>query len=147
MTKTISRVVAILFVVAFAISVDASSAAPHLGIEVGEPQIKVIDGPDDDGDLRISVKVTVKNTTETEMNVELNVQALDRDNFEVFDMFLSDAVRAGQERVLTDTDYIQERTYKSVAKWRVEEVTARGGQPNNTVQPSTAASRGKRGRS
>ena len=72
-----SRIVVALFALAVIVPVAGSAEAPHLGIEISEPSIKVVDGPDGDGDFTISVKVRVKNTTETELTVDLIVQSLD----------------------------------------------------------------------
>jgi hypothetical protein len=124
-----------------AISFQTPFAAPHLGIEVGEPQRKVVDGPDDDGDLKVSFKVEVKNTAEIDVEVELVVSGLDRDNFELFDFTISGVVKNGRPRVLTDTQYIKQRLYNLITRWQVEEVTIRGEQPNNAVQPSAGAHR------
>ncbi len=119
-----------------AVSLVASPSVPHLGVEIGEPAVKILEGPDDDNDLTVSISVRVKNTTDRELAVDLIVQGVDRDGNELSDLHLSDAVKPGQERVFTDTTYIKDKVFKSVTTWRVEEATIRGGQPNNALQRS-----------
>jgi len=119
-----------------AVPLVASPGAPHLGVEIGEPAVKILEGPDDDSDLTVRISVRVKNTTERELAVDLIVQGLDREGSELYDLHLNDAVKPGLERTFTDTNYIKERVFKSVTTWRVEEATIRGGQPNNTLQRS-----------
>lgn len=114
----------------------ASSGAPHLGVEIAAPTVRIAEGPDNDRDLTISITVRVKNTTDRELAVELIVQGLDREGNELFDAFLNDAVMPGQERAFTDTGFIKDRMFKSVVTWRVEEATIRGGQSNNALQRS-----------
>ncbi|HOO76303.1 MAG TPA: hypothetical protein PLI51_00190 [bacterium] len=127
-------VLTVLFTLAFTVPIAASSDGPHLGIEIGEPTVKVVEGPDYDNDLTISISVRVKNTTEREVAVEVIVQGLDREGAELFDTFLNDALKPGQTRVFTDSVYIRNGLYKSIVIWRVEEATIRGGEPNNAPQ-------------
>jgi hypothetical protein len=47
---------------------------------------KVLGGPDDDGDLEISVKVTVRNTSGTDQDVKVIARAVDGEEYEVFDV-------------------------------------------------------------
>jgi hypothetical protein len=54
----------VVMTLAFLLVLPAFAAAPRLGIEVAAPEHKVIDGPNEDGDLDLSVKVMVKNTLE-----------------------------------------------------------------------------------
>jgi len=97
------------------------TAAPTPGLEASGLAHKVLSGPDDDGDLEISVKVTVRNTTESDVDAEVGVHAVDKEDFEVFDVRLSGKVKAGQTRVLSDTQFITEKLYKSIARWEIED--------------------------
>lgn len=99
----------------------SQTAGTPPGIEVSGLAHKVLSGPDEDGDLEISVKLTVKNTTEADTRVEITVQAIDGEDFEVFDVRLSGSVKAKQTRVLTDTQFISEKLYKTIVKWQIEE--------------------------
>ena|SRR6185503_4692984 len=96
-------------------------AAPTPGLEASGLTHKVLSGPDDDGDLKISIKVTVLNTTEAEIDAAVVARAVDKEDFEVFDVRLTGKVKAGKIRVLTDTQFITEKLYKSIARWEIED--------------------------
>jgi hypothetical protein len=98
---------------------DVAAAPP--GLETSGLAHKVLSGPDDEGDLEISVKVSVRNTTEADQEAQVIIRAVDKEEFEVFEVRLSGKVKAGQTRVLTDTQFISEKLYKSIVRWEVEE--------------------------
>ena len=97
----------------------AVSAPP--GLEFSGLAHKVLGGPDDDGDIEISVKVSVRNATDTDQDAEVVVRAVDKEDYEVFEVQLTGKVKAGQTRVLTDTQFISEKRYKSIVRWEIEE--------------------------
>ena len=49
------------------------------------------------------------------------VRAVDRDDYEVFDVALTGKVKARESRVLTDTQFISEKVYKTVVRWEIED--------------------------
>jgi hypothetical protein len=114
---------AIVMSVACVLAFPTFAAAPRLGIEIAPPEHKVLDGPNADGDLDLSVKVMVKNTLDMDESVQIVVQALDRDDYEVLEVVLSGPVRAGKSRPLTQSAMLQQDVYRTVVAWRVEEVT------------------------
>jgi len=114
---------AVVMSVACVLAFPTFAAAPRLGIEVAPPEHKVLDGPNADGDLDLSVKVMVKNTLDMDESVQIVVQALDRDDYEVLEVVLSGPVRAGKSRPLTQSAMLQQDVYRTVVAWRVEEVT------------------------
>jgi hypothetical protein len=117
-------VVALLVGLMLAVPSPASSAAaPRLGIEIASPEHKVLEGPNEDGDLELSVKVMVKNTLEMDESVQIVVQALDRDDYEVLEVVLAGPIRAGKARPLTQSALLQKEVYRTIVAWRVEEVT------------------------
>ena len=105
------------------IAAPSFAAPPRLGIEVAAPEHKVLDGPNADGDLELSVKVMVKNTLDMDESVQIVVQALDRDDYEVLEVVLAGPVRAGKARPLTQSALLQKDVYRTIVAWRVEEVT------------------------
>jgi len=110
-------------VVALFLAVPSFAAAPRLGIEVAAPEHKVLEGPNEDGELDISVKVMVKNTLDMDESVQIVVQALDRDDFEVLEVVLAGPIRAGKARPLTQSAMLQNDAYRTIVAWRVEEVS------------------------
>ena len=146
MFKSPSRLWALLFVIAIIPSSHADLSAAPLGLDVGAPQHKILGGPDEDADLEISVKVMVKNTSGQVQHVDLVVHALDREGFEVFEIFLSGVLKGGQTRAITGSDYIQERRYKTIVGWQIKEVTITGGQPDGDAQPPAEHPSGARNR-
>jgi hypothetical protein len=141
MTSSHWRIAMCLLVGAICAPAQPSWAVSRLSIEVDDPECKILQPADKDGDIEIAIKVTVQNTSETEVEVKTIIQGIDREGFEVFEVRLSDAVKAGQSRVLTDSDFLQERRFKSIVRWRVEEVTVRPGQPGSAVQATPDAPR------
>ena len=91
------------------------------GLEVSGLAHKVLSGPDDEGDMEISVKVSVRNTADTDRDAEVVVRAVDKEEFEVFEVRLTAKVKAGQTRTLSDTQFVGEKLYKSIVRWEIEE--------------------------
>lgn len=99
----------------------SGAVPPPKGLELTGLAHKVIDGPDEDGDLEISVKVTVRNTTGKDQDVKIKVRAVDGEDYEVFDMPITGIVKARDTRVLSDTQFISEKVYKTVVRWEIED--------------------------
>jgi len=91
------------------------------GLEFSGLAHKVLGGPDSDGDLEISVKLNVNNTTARVMDVKVVVRAVDSEGYEVFDVQLTGKVNARETRILTDSQYINEKLYKTIVRWEIEE--------------------------
>ena len=91
------------------------------GLEVSGLAHKILSGPDVDGDLAISIKVSVLNSTDTDQQAMVIVRAVDKEEYEVFEAHLNAKIKAGQLRILTDSHFIGEDLYNSIARWEVEE--------------------------
>ena len=98
-----------------------SVVSAQQGLEFSGLAHKVLAGPDSDGDLQISIKVNVRNPTSADHDAKVVVRAVDNDDYEVFDVQLTGKVKAGQTRILTDTQFINEKVYKSIARWEIED--------------------------
>lgn len=98
-----------------------SVVSAQQGLEFSGLAHKVLAGPDSDGDLEISIKVNVRNATNTDQDVKIVVRAVDKDDYEVFDVQLTGKVKAGQTRILTDTQFISEKVYKTIVRWEIED--------------------------
>lgn len=133
-------VVVMLVSLSFAIP-SIAAPAPRLGIEVAAPEHKVLDGPNADGDLELSVKVMVRNTLDMDESVQIVVQALDRDDYEVLEVVLAGPVRAGKARPLTQSAVLQKDVYRTIAAWRIEEVTITALQADGGPESRTSARR------
>lgn len=97
------------------------ATTPPKGLEFSGLAHKVLNGPDDDGDLEISVKLNVRNVTAKDQDVKVAVRAVDAEEYEVFDVHLTGKVKAREGRVLTDTQFISEKVYKTIVRWEIEE--------------------------
>ena len=91
------------------------------GLEFSGLAHKVLGGPDTDGDLEISVKLNVQNTTARVQDVKVVVRAVDSEGYEVFDVELTGKVNARDSRILTDSQYINEKLYKTIVRWEIED--------------------------
>ncbi|MGH9868129.1 MAG: hypothetical protein ACREAA_08200 [Candidatus Polarisedimenticolia bacterium] len=101
--------------------ITSSASFPgERGYEAGDVQHRVVMGPDEDGDLLVSVKVEVTNTTDEDMDVDLELQGCDRDGFELVELDLSGKVSARSSKVITDTDYISAEVLERIDHWNVE---------------------------
>ena len=49
------------------------------------------------------------------------VRAVDAEEYEVFDVQLTGKVKAREARILTDTQFISEKVYKTIVRWEVED--------------------------
>jgi hypothetical protein len=117
MTNTLTL---FLLSVLFPSSVAVLDSTP--GIEYGEVAHKVVDDhPDQDGELKISIKLSVRNDSDEDVSVDVMIRALDAEGFEVFEANLEGTVRAGATRVLTDSNYISPRIYKMISRWEIED--------------------------
>jgi hypothetical protein len=95
-----SKAVPALFLALLAAALPMTAVAAQ-GVEFSGLAHKVLAGPDQD--------------------VEVFVRAVDKEDFEVFDVRLRGRVKAGQTRVLSDTQFIGEKLFKSIVRWEVEE--------------------------
>jgi hypothetical protein len=138
MVKAATRIAVVLVLCTIAGSLDGPAAGSSLGVEVDDPESKILEGADDEGDLTVGMRVSVKNTSESEESVELVVQGLDRDGYELFEFYLSGVVKAGQTRNLTDRDYVPENLHKSIVRWRVDQLSIRGAQAGSAAGPGSA---------
>ena len=89
--------------------------------DVGDVEAKVVSGPDDDGDLLVSLKVNVINNTESEMDLAFTIQGIDADEFEVFECRLGGKAAPLGITTITDTQYIEASIYDSIWRWRIED--------------------------
>jgi hypothetical protein len=138
MAKPASFLAVLLFLVPIVAALDRVTAGGSLGVDVDDPEEKVLEGPDDEGELTIGVRVAVKNTSESEESVDLVVQGLDRDGYEVFEFVVSGVIKPGQSRTLTDRDYLSDHLHSTIVRWRVDQVSIRGAQPGSAARPSHA---------
>jgi hypothetical protein len=97
------------------------ATTPPKGLEFTGLAHKVLTGPDDDGDLEISVKLNVRNTTAKDQDVKVIVRAVDAEEYEVFDVQLTGKVKAPEARVMTDTQFISDKVYKTIVRWEIED--------------------------
>lgn len=88
---------------------------------------KIVETVDEDGDILVSFKATVRNLTETTQEATVWIQGLDRDDFEVVEARLVGRLKGKESRVLSDSLYIKEKTFKSVARWQIDQVEAAPG--------------------
>ncbi len=98
-----------------------TAAVAEKTFEVINLKSKVVEGPDSEGDLRVSVKSTVKNLLGEEQKVEVWIQALDGEGFEVVDVDLIGHFKPNEVRVLTNTVFVNKKAYETIVKWQVEE--------------------------
>ena len=90
-------------------------------VEFGNIESKVLSGPDTDGDVWFSVKVEVRNEADTERYVDIKIRGVDQEGFEVVELDLTGAVKVGQKRILTDSNYVNAKSYKTIVKWEIED--------------------------
>lgn len=138
MGTSAKRLAAMLLLGTIVGSPGGAAAGSSLGLEIDDPESKVLEGADDEGDLTVGIRVSVKNTSENEESVELVVQGLDRDGYELFEFYMSGVVKAGQTRNLTERDFVPENIHKSIVRWRVDQVSIRGAQAGRAAGPGSA---------
>lgn len=103
------------------LALAVTTPATTSDLEFGEVYAKVVSGPDEDGDLEISIRVTVINNSDSEQDVDLSIQGLDSDEFEVYETDLEGKVGPKSQQSITDTDFIDAEVYQTITHWRIEE--------------------------
>ncbi len=103
------------------ILVPATAQTNTTRLSFGEIKTKVLHGPDVDGDIWFAVKVEVQNTGTKEKEVEITLRGLDAEGFEVVDVRLKGKLKAGQKKEMTESSYTNEKSFKTIVKWEVEE--------------------------
>lgn len=93
-------------------------------ITVGSASTRVMTRPDSSGDVWYSIKVPVTSNSKSHVDVRLELQALDKDRFEIESMSLSASVPPGKTYILSDRTYMSGKDLRSVAKWALEDVSA-----------------------
>ena len=106
---------------ALALVLLAGSPGACPDLDMGPVEARIVSGPDEDRMLTISIKVGVANNTDNDKTVYVSIQALDADEFELFECGINGRVPAGEYRTITDTQEIEETIYDSISEWRVEQ--------------------------
>jgi hypothetical protein len=115
------RRIVLLIAIALLSGIGAYADDLPTGVVVERLDHKVLSGPDKDGDVRISVKAVVKNTTDRDVEIDITLEAIDAEDFEVLDVPLSGTIPAHGAKALSDWQYLAEKTYKTIATWRLED--------------------------
>jgi len=87
------------------------------GYELIDKAHKIVSGPDEDGDLEISLRATVKNLRNAQLAVRVIAQGIDKEDFVTYDIYLEALLKPNETRVLRDLDYIPKATYDKIVKW------------------------------
>lgn len=109
-------------VVAFCLVASGTSIPSGPDYEAGPVDARVVSGPDEDGELLISLKAMVTNYSDGELTVSLSIQGCDDEGFELAEFELEGKVRSKTTKVITDTDYVEADVFKSISSWNIEEV-------------------------
>lgn|SRR5262245_11644490 len=89
--------------------------------ETGLVDARIVLGPNEDGELLISIKVEVRNNTDDELAVDLSIQGCDREGFELAEFELEGNIPANARKTITDTDYVDAEIFEAISNWIVEE--------------------------
>jgi hypothetical protein len=88
--------------------------------ETGPVEHRVVLGPDEDGDLLVSIKVPVTNLSDEVIFVNLELQARDSEGFQVFEFDLAGKVGARTTEIVTDTEYIAAEIVDAISSWNIK---------------------------
>ena len=110
MSRSVACVLLMLFV-----SLPIASSTP--AYELIDRAHKIVSGPDEDGDLEISFRVTVKNLRDTKLAVRVIAQGIDEEDFVTYDLYLDDTLGPHETRVIRDLDFISDTKYSEIVKW------------------------------
>jgi hypothetical protein len=105
-------------------SISVAAVAPF-PLQVGDVAHKVIEPADDDGDIRLSIKVRVHNLGVDDVEAFVEVQAVDAEGFEVCDVSVHGHVPGGESRYLSDWLYLQQAAFETISEYKVERSSAR----------------------
>jgi hypothetical protein len=100
-------------------------ASGENGITAGTPASVQLTQPDRSGDVWYAVKLPVANKTANFLQVRVELQALDKDGFELATVWLSGTLQPSKSEILTDKTLMSHAQYKPIAKWQVKESSQR----------------------
>ena len=72
---------------------------------------------DDDGEVSFAIKALVENDSNSE-DVYVSLQGLDNEGFEVYEMMLTGKISTGESKVLTTSDYVEEKIFEQIINWQ-----------------------------
>ena len=123
MTARVCIGVAALLLLTTSVNVHAEN------VTVGEITSRQMSRPDSSGDVWYAVKAPVENLTDEHLIVGLSLQALDRDGFELDDLFVVAVIPPRAARSLTDKSFMSAAMFRSIDRWQVKEQADRGTMP------------------
>ena len=72
---------------------------------------------EEDGEIEFSVKILVENKFD-DPDVILEIQGLDSEGFEIFDIIVTGNVPFGNKKSLTTRDEVNAKLYKRITNWQ-----------------------------
>jgi len=97
--------------------VAGAQAGPAVGYKLLSNEHKIVSGPDGDGDLEVSFRVTVENTGTTGVAALIIAQGIDTADFPIYDAYLETTLSPGETRTIRDLSYIPLKTYGKITRW------------------------------
>lgn len=90
-------------------------------LAMGAPVTKQVTRPDSSGDVWYAVKLPVVNKTASYLLVTVELQAVDKDGFELDTVTLTEVLPPSSTATLTDKTYMSYAQYRSIATWQVRD--------------------------
>lgn len=94
-------------------------------VTVGRPAAILLTRPDSDGDVWYSLRIPVSNRTAGFVSAMLELQAVDKDGFEIDSAPLCDTLRPSQTQILSRKAFMSYAQFRSIASWRVKDSSYR----------------------
>jgi hypothetical protein len=107
-------------IVAFVLMICAgpvSGSAEDFAVRA--PATRTLTRPDSSGDVWYAVKLPVANKTASYLLVMFELQAVDKDGFELETVTLTGVIHPSSSDFLTDKTYMSHAHYISIAKWQI----------------------------
>ena len=114
-----TAVIAAMMVAAMAVW---AATSPDGCVTVSRPSGRVIDEPDDNGTVTLSMKAAAVNGCEREKNAMATIQGLDKDGYAIEQMLLIGSVPAKGSVWLTAQDRVKASLARQIVSWQVSNV-------------------------
>ena len=87
-------------------------------MKVSDIVTKVIKKEDEDGDISFAIKALIENDSDDE-DIYVNLQGLDSDGFEIYDVTLTGKISIGKSNTLTTkVTYINKELFEQIVTWQ-----------------------------
>lgn len=116
-------IIIIFFLFGCAASNNSENESPgHNDVIVSDLAVKSLKQYTTDGELWFSAKVTVKNNISSAKTIEIIIQGIDKDSFEIEDVYLEGYFNPNETKTLTNREFSPIDEFNKIIKWQIRKI-------------------------